>query len=357
MKKFTVLKTTLNKYTILAVFCCFIASGCALAQPWTFDFNFDDGVPGEQVTEFSDAAGGTYYNENIVYNGDGSAQMNINQGTTAFGTWGGRRSFPTSLSEGDEIWIRLRSFFPTGFDFSTNTGFLKFLRVHITSENGTHMGYHDLLINGNLSYLHANELGNTALRMEVFENEYIYAQNMIIGETIIGQTSGASATITGLKPTGYNFDYSTNSPAFSQFETIVGQTSGEDRTRMRYIRSNNNTTFGATSPVETNVWETVVYRLRFSASNPLLQFYKHINATGFDPDGRPIGGNLELIYEDTIDQTLKQATDTARAFLIFTYWNGGAPQTQNMYIDDLWISTNPPIEISQIDLVFKNSFE
>jgi len=267
------------------------------------------------VTEFSDAAGATYYNTNIVYSGSNSAQMNVVQNTDGWGAWGGRKSFPSSLSDGDEIWIRLRSFFPTGFDFNTNTGFLKFLRVHITNETGTHMGYHDLLINRNLTYLHANELGNTAIRMEVFENEYDYAQNMIIGEIIIGQTSG------------------------------------EDRTRMRYIRNNNNTRFGAAYPIETNVWETIVYRIRFSATNPLLQFYKHIGATRFDADGKPIGGALQLIYEDTIDQTLKQPTDKARAFLIFTYWNGNAPQTQNMYIDDLWVSTEPPPELI-LDLIF-----
>ena len=42
--------------------------------------------------------------------------------------------------------------------------------------------------------------------------------------------------------------------------------------------------------------------------------------------------------------------------LIFTYWNGGAPQTQNMYIYDLWIATSPPPELFS-DLIFADGFE
>jgi len=53
---------------------------------------------------------------------------------------------------------------------------------------------------------------------------------------------------------------------------------------------------------------------------------------------------LQLIYEDAIDKTPKSSTDQAWAFLNFTYWNGGASQTQSMYIDDLYISTSPPPE-------------
>ncbi|MCF6264569.1 MAG: hypothetical protein L3J24_13415, partial [Xanthomonadales bacterium] len=65
-----------------------------------------------------------------------------------------------------------------------------------------------------------------------------------------------------------------------------------------------------------------------------------------------------LLFESTTDYTLKQSTDKASAFLLFTYWNGsnGAPQTQNMYIDDLWISTSPPAEIIS-GTIFSNGFE
>lgn len=327
-----------------------------LAQAFTLDFNFNDGVPGEAVTEFSDAAGQTFYDTNIVYDGANSAQMNIQQGANGWGVWGGRKQLPSELGEGDELWIRLRTFFPTGFDFNTNLNFLKFLRVTVKEGDGTPIGNHDLMIYNDGRYLHANELGNTAVRMVVFEDEYDYAQNMIIGETIIGQTSGASAIVTGLKPTGYNFDYATDSSTFLQFETIVGQTSVENRTRSRYIVSNNNTIFGSDYPIQTNVWETIVYRLKFSSTEPLLQFYKHIGATGFDSDGKPIGGSMQLIYEDALDKTLKSPTDKVTAMLIFTYWNGGAPQTQDMYIDDLWISTSPPVEIIS-GAIFSNSFE
>jgi len=344
--------TSISITAILAL--CFVVTVNA-QSPWSLDLNFNVGAIGAQVTEFSDAAGNTVYDNTVTYNGQ-SAKMEITEGSDGWGGWGGRKLFPSELGEGDELWIQLRTFFPSSFDFNTNLAFLKFLRVTVKEDDGTHIGNHDLMIRNDQSYFHLNELGNTATRMEVFPDEYGYAQNMIIGEIIIGQTSGASATVIGLKPTGYNFDYNSASPAFSQFETIVGQASGENRTRMRYISTHNNTIFGANHPVQTDVWETIVYRLRFSATNPLLQFYKHVGETGFDAAGKPVGGSMQLIYEDRIDKTLKTSTDKAWAFLIFTYWNGGAPQTQSMYIDDLIISTEPPSGLI-LDLIFSNGFD
>ncbi|VAW35468.1 hypothetical protein MNBD_GAMMA01-558, partial [hydrothermal vent metagenome] len=297
------------------------------------------------------------FSDDRAFSGTQSAQININQGTTAFGYWGGIKSFPEELGEGDEIWVRLRTFFPSGFDFNTNISVLKFLRFRVKEDDGTHLGYHDLMIWNDGSYYKASEL-RAVLRVAVFPtgNEYEYAQNYIIGETVVGETSGAIATVTAPHPRGFHFEYNAGSPLFVQFETITGQTSGENRTRVRYIRTSNNTRFGSDYPIKTNVWETIVVRYRFSTTNPLLQFYKNVGETGFDSDGKPIGGSIQLIYEDSIDKTLKSPTDKVGAFFMFTYWNGGAPQTQNMYIDDLWISTSPPPELP-LDLVFSDGFD
>ncbi|MCF6226990.1 MAG: hypothetical protein L3J22_11915 [Xanthomonadales bacterium] len=141
MEKHTSFKTILGKYIPLIIFSLFIATGHTSAQGWTLDFDFDNGEPGEQVTEFSDASGHTYYDTSVVYAGTNSAQMNIQQGAEGFGFWGGRKQFPSELGEGDELWIRLRTFFPTDFNFNTNLAFLKFLRVHIREDDGTHIGY------------------------------------------------------------------------------------------------------------------------------------------------------------------------------------------------------------------------
>ncbi len=314
------------------------------SKAWIVDFNFDKGTVGTQVAEFSDASGDTVYEQNVVHTGKGSAKLTIKEGSDGWGFWGGRKNFPVKLGEGDEVWVKLSMLVPQSFDFTTNTGWLKFLRLNVRGGDGAHIGNHDLLIMPDGSYYHYNELPSVN-RLEVFQSEYAAVQNYIVGETITGATSGASGFIRALKPYGFIFEYYANSPVFQQYETIVGKTSGESSVRRRYLGNNSNTFFGAGNEIVRDVWQTFVYRVKFSTTDPLLQFYKHIGESGFTTDGKPIGGSLQLIYEDNTDYTLKNPSDKAVSFLLFTYWNGGAPQTQSLYIDNLQISTTPPAEL------------
>lgn len=356
--KLTFKKITISITSIMAF--CFTVNA---ETPWTLDLNFDVGDEGTQVTELTDAWG-TRYEKNIFFGGGGSARMNTNQGATGFGSWGGIKNFPTALGEGDDLWIRLRTFFPENFNFNTNTGYLKFLRPRVREEDGTHLGNLDLMLSGTSTYRYQNELSTTEhLNLGSLRSA---STDFVVGETLIGSVSGATAVVRAIKiapesdPLQHDrvvFDY-TNGSIFEGLEDVAGQTSGTTyQLKGNPRNSNSRTNFGTQYPVQTEVWETYVYRVRFSTTDPLIQFYKHDDETGFDADGKPIGGSLKLIFEDDTDYTLVNPTDQAVSLLIFTYWNGGAPQTQNMYVDDLWISTEPPPEIAGLDLIFKNSFE
>lgn len=52
--------------------------------------------------------------------------------------------------------------------------------------------------------------------------------------------------------------------------------------------------------------------------------------------------NDNLLVEITDKPTLTSSNGYLPAFHLFTYWHGGAPQTQKMYIDDLKITTDLP---------------
>jgi hypothetical protein len=70
----------------------------------------------------------------------------------------------------------------------------------------------------------------------------------------------------------------------------------------------------------------------------------------FDPVSKNAGGggevriwkNNQLLLDRTSEKTLVNATDIADAFYLFTFWNGGAPATQSLYVDDITVTTQTP---------------
>jgi hypothetical protein len=56
------------------------------AYSWVVEMGFEDGVVGEKVIGFDDAAGHTYQNSDITFSGAGSAQLNIEANAEGFGT-------------------------------------------------------------------------------------------------------------------------------------------------------------------------------------------------------------------------------------------------------------------------------
>ncbi len=116
---------------------------------WTVKSNFEDGILGEKANGadgFTGAFSKTIYSNAQVHSGSQSAEVGIDAGVTGFGQWGGSFNFPSALYEGDEIWFRTYLYFPHGFPFSTDSGFLKTMRIHTVSSNGDNEGYHDILI-------------------------------------------------------------------------------------------------------------------------------------------------------------------------------------------------------------------
>ena len=53
------------------------------------------------------------------------------------------------LGEGDELWVRVYVYYPSGFTFRCGcTQGMKFLRIHTRSSSGNNEGYHSILVKG-----------------------------------------------------------------------------------------------------------------------------------------------------------------------------------------------------------------
>lgn len=77
-------------------------------------------------------------------------------------------------------------------------------------------------------------------------------------------------------------------------------------------------------------WQSIEMYVKLSTSDPIFRIWK----------------NNVLIYEDRAHKTLSASTDYADFAYIMTYWNGGAPQAQTQYVDELVITNGKP---SQVD--------
>ena len=52
--------------------------------------------------------------------------------------------------------------------------------------------------------------------------------------------------------------------------------------------------------------------------------------------------NNELLATITDVPTLSSASSYAQSFFLFTYWNGNAPATQHLYVDDIIMTSDTP---------------
>jgi hypothetical protein len=87
----------------------------------------------------------------------------------------------------------------------------------------------------------------------------------------------------------------------------------------------------ATTPVGYGKWETFEMWVKFDTV---------AKASGGTGEVR-IWKNNQLLL-DTSQQTLVSSTDVSDYFYLFTYWNGNAPATQSLYVDDIIVSTDTP---------------
>lgn len=227
------------------------------AQAWTIQDDYDSLPLGGNCGILSSTPLSVVSNTE-AYTGTQSCEHGIVIGQT---DWGGIITFPSNLVKGDEIWIRVHTFMPLGFDYNSygEGELLKFLRVHTRTVADSNIGYNDWYI--------------TPTNNTFASHQFIYE----------GEQEWAFVTDMSLRPV-------------------------------------------------LNQWET-------------YEFYLKLDDVPVDSGGQArarFWKNGVLILDTTNRQTLQTAATYADRMHIFTYWNGNAPQTQQMYIDDLVITTTTP---------------
>lgn len=141
------------------------------ASAWRVDLNFNNGTPGTVAQKtnggFSDAASGSYYTTAQSYEGGMACELNIAQGEFGYGKWGGVITHPTVLKKGDQIWFRVRTFMPVGFNYDSygEGNHLKFLRIHTQTPTGSNVGYDDWYI---------NPKGSSTAHQFIYEGEQVW---------------------------------------------------------------------------------------------------------------------------------------------------------------------------------------
>jgi hypothetical protein len=89
---------------------------------------------------------------------------------------------------------------------------------------------------------------------------------------------------------------------------------------------------GAAEQIKFGVWETYEFYVKFDTASVAqggqgrVRFWKN--------------GNLVRDITDKV--TLSQSTGKIDSALLFTYWNGNAPKTQSLYVDDVVITNDTP---------------
>ena len=122
-----------------------LSTGHAGESSWTLRYDFNAGTVDEKVAGL-DATDGTRYTKEQSFEGGKAAVLEARRGRENYGRWGGRVKFPSKLRKGDEVWWRVRTFWPKGMDYTAEPR-LKFLRVHTCSASGKNQGYNDIYIN------------------------------------------------------------------------------------------------------------------------------------------------------------------------------------------------------------------
>lgn len=108
----------------------------ASVSAWSVEGNFDDKSVGALCAPIWDSGSDTKVSSDMSSSGTKSCRMGINQGVF---TWGGGIKFPSSLAEGDELWVRFRLFVPNGFSTyvpPSKGSNLKFIRISQKDSSG-----------------------------------------------------------------------------------------------------------------------------------------------------------------------------------------------------------------------------
>ncbi len=241
---------------------------------WFTHIGCEGGTLGTQVgqggpDEFTQTFSSTLYSDTEVGTGSESCQMGITQGSDGWAQWGAIYQFPTQLSVGDDLWIRLSLYVPSTFNY-TASPWLKFMRVLTASPTNNDQGYIDL---------------------------YIVPPNGTIWDDALNEQVA----------TPFAFYYEGNA--------IVRGVGSQP--------ANN---------IATDEWET-------------YEIYYHLDTVSKDDGGAGevrIWKDNNLLADLTDQAVLADSATYAEAFYLFTYWNGNAPATQSLYVDDVEITNQTP---------------
>jgi hypothetical protein len=228
---------------------------------WTLQLDIEDGAPGSEARgrdAFDDAVGRSVYSAERQAAGKQAARLAIREGSEGWDEWGGRKFFPHRIPRGGEVWLRVRVYWPPGFDWSADP-WLKFLRVHTRSPGADEETRYD----------------------DWYLNE--------------GSTTGMHRFISDAQDLGRD----------------CGGTSHDPRH---------------------GVWESYQMYLRFDS----------VAASAGGAGLVRLWKGSDLLCEIRDMRTLRSADSFADASLFGTYWNGTAPASQHMFLDDVVITTRVP---------------
>jgi hypothetical protein len=272
-----------GKSTISVILVCFLSSGTAYG--WKMEETFDVQPLGVKPVYSGDGGiewfSGTKTSNTQAYGGRGrSAALSITGGTSGWGQFGGIMTYPSPIKEGGEIWWRIRTFMPASYDYSSSTFALKFMRVHTRAAGSkANNGFLDLYIKPSGQMMFQSEVGHE------------HSPGVWWGQD--------------------NQMFSAQSNGLERLNPVVAL----------------------------NGWETYEVYTKFS-SVPGSGIYR-------------VWKNGVLVYENLTWNTFKSPDDPntssdsipseSEAAYLFTYWNGNAPQTQTMYVDDLVVTNETPV--------------
>jgi hypothetical protein len=147
-----------------------------------------------------------------------------------------------------------------------------------------------------------------------------------------------------------SFDYRSSTFALKFMRTHTAQANGSNRGYLDlYIRPNgtyfyqseirpgqlqedfsaqSSSSLRSNAAVQKEKWETyeVYYKFSSTPGSGIARVWK---------DGK-------LMYENRKWETLASSSDYVDAVYLFTYWNGHAPKTQTVYVDDIFVTNERP---------------
>jgi hypothetical protein len=230
------------------------------ANAWTIENTFDSQGVGEHCKPLWNGKA-SIVTDVKSYSGSKACRMKIREGSNSDGEWGGGINHPEKLGKGDEIWLRLRTFWPVGFDYNSYSSGnnLKYLRFRTKGADNSNHGYVDWY----------------------------------------------------LRPKG----------SVPPFQIIY------EGVKMDWSK------FGSEGDaIEFGKWETYEFYVKFD----------NIPASNGGMARIRTWKNGKLLTDIKNVPTLKEAGTTSGDTLIFTYWNGGSPATQEMYVDDIVLTSDKP---------------